>query len=128
MILSISGYFSLRRKLPSQLLKVVKLTAFLLTVAFLQVHAKNVSRLTSSLKEVPIEKVFATATLQRNIQGVVTDSKGTPLAGVSVVIKASQQGPFNQQNFTDDDYLYPIPDNEIRLNAKITQNPGYTLP
>ena len=36
--------------------------------------------------------------------------------------------PFYQQNFTDDDYLYPIPDNEIRLNPEITQNPGYTLP
>ena len=92
MILAISGYFSLRRKLPPQLLKVVKLTAFLLTVAFLQVHAKNVSRVTSSFKQGPIEKVFATTALQRNIQGVVTDSKGTPLAGVSVVIKASRQG------------------------------------
>lgn len=36
--------------------------------------------------------------------------------------------PFYQQNFTDDDYLYPIPDNEIRLNPEIKQNPGYILP
>jgi hypothetical protein len=33
--------------------------------------------------------------------------------------------PLIQQNFTDDDYLYPIPDKEIQLNPLITQNPGY---
>ncbi len=30
-----------------------------------------------------------------------------------------------QQNFTEDDYLFPIPEKEIRLNPLITQNPGY---
>lgn len=36
--------------------------------------------------------------------------------------------PFIQQNFTEDDYLYPIPDNDIRLNPNLTQNPGYSKP
>jgi hypothetical protein len=33
--------------------------------------------------------------------------------------------PSIQQNFTDDDYLFPIPLNDIRVNPEITQNPGY---
>jgi len=36
--------------------------------------------------------------------------------------------PEIQQNFSDADYLFPIPDNEIRLNPNLTQNPGYPLP
>lgn len=34
--------------------------------------------------------------------------------------------PVWQANFTEDDYLFPIPDADIELNDKITQNPGYT--
>jgi len=33
--------------------------------------------------------------------------------------------PSIQQNFTEDDYLYPIPDKDIQLNPSLTQNPGY---
>ncbi|WP_018616862.1 RagB/SusD family nutrient uptake outer membrane protein [Segetibacter koreensis] len=33
--------------------------------------------------------------------------------------------PSIQQNFSEDDYLFPIPDNDIQLNPMLTQNPGY---
>lgn len=33
--------------------------------------------------------------------------------------------PQIQQNFTEDDYLFPIPDNDILLNPELGQNPGY---
>ncbi len=33
--------------------------------------------------------------------------------------------PSIQQNFTEDDYLFPIPDNDVELNPDIAQNPGY---
>jgi hypothetical protein len=33
--------------------------------------------------------------------------------------------PSIQQNITDDDYLFPIPDVDVELNTSITQNPGY---
>ena len=33
--------------------------------------------------------------------------------------------PTIQQNFSDADYLFPIPDNDVQLNPLITQNPGY---
>ncbi len=33
--------------------------------------------------------------------------------------------PLIQKNFTDDDYLFPIPDNDIQLNPLLVQNAGY---
>jgi len=33
--------------------------------------------------------------------------------------------PEIQQNFTEDDYLFPIPLNDLRVNPLLTQNPGY---
>ena len=36
--------------------------------------------------------------------------------------------PAYQQNFSDDDYLLPIPQADLRLNPALTQNPGYTSP
>ena len=33
--------------------------------------------------------------------------------------------PSIQQNFSEDDYLFPIPDKDIELNSLLTQNPGY---
>lgn len=33
--------------------------------------------------------------------------------------------PQIQQNFSDDDYLFPIPDNDILINPDLEQNPGY---
>lgn len=34
--------------------------------------------------------------------------------------------PVFKPNFSQDDYLFPIPDADIELNDKLTQNPGYT--
>ena len=31
-------------------------------------------------------------------------------------------------NFSDDDYLFPIPEADLRLNKLLTQNPGYPTP
>jgi len=31
-------------------------------------------------------------------------------------------------NFSDDDYLFPIPETDLRLNKLLTQNPGYPTP
>lgn len=33
--------------------------------------------------------------------------------------------PDIQQNFSEDDYLFPIPSDDRRLNTNLTQNPGY---
>ncbi|MEP7256960.1 MAG: RagB/SusD family nutrient uptake outer membrane protein [Flavitalea sp.] len=39
-----------------------------------------------------------------------------------------EKNPTYQQNFTDDDYLFPIPELDLRLNSKLVQNPGYPTP
>jgi len=36
--------------------------------------------------------------------------------------------PAIKQNCNDDDYLWPIPQTDLRLNPKLTQNPGYSTP
>ncbi|MEP7257422.1 MAG: RagB/SusD family nutrient uptake outer membrane protein [Flavitalea sp.] len=39
-----------------------------------------------------------------------------------------EKNPLYQQNFTDDDYLFPIPELDLRLDKLLTQNRGYPLP
>jgi starch-binding outer membrane protein, SusD/RagB family len=36
--------------------------------------------------------------------------------------------PEFQQNFSEDDYLWPIPLSDMRINPLLTQNPGYATP
>lgn len=36
--------------------------------------------------------------------------------------------PTIQQNFTEEDYLFPIPDNDLLLDPDLEQNPGYSRP
>ena len=36
--------------------------------------------------------------------------------------------PEYQQNFSENDYLWPIPQTDLRLNKELIQNPGYTTP
>lgn len=36
--------------------------------------------------------------------------------------------PDYKQNFSEDDYLLPIPQKDLRLNLNLSQNPGYTDP
>jgi hypothetical protein len=36
--------------------------------------------------------------------------------------------PIYQQNFSENDYLFPIPQADLRLNKLLTQNPGYSTP
>ena len=33
-----------------------------------------------------------------------------------------------EENFSEDDYLWPIPQSDLRLNPNLEQNPGYSLP
>jgi starch-binding outer membrane protein, SusD/RagB family len=33
-----------------------------------------------------------------------------------------------RQNFSEDDYLYPIPQNDLQINHLLVQNPGYSTP
>ena len=40
-------------------------------------------------------------------------------------ILKQESNPDIQQNFSEDDYLFPIPSVDVRLNPHLTQNPGY---
>ncbi len=40
-------------------------------------------------------------------------------------ILKEMNNPEVQQNFSEEDYLFPIPSDDIRLNPALTQNPGY---
>lgn len=31
----------------------------------------------------------------------------------------------DKKNFSEDDYLFPIPEQDSRVNSNLTQNPGY---
>jgi hypothetical protein len=39
-----------------------------------------------------------------------------------------ENSPKYIQNFSEDDYLFPIPENDLRLNKLLVQNPGYPTP
>ena len=39
-----------------------------------------------------------------------------------------EANPWGAENFSEDDYLWPIPQVDLKLNPLLTQNPGYPLP
>lgn len=39
-----------------------------------------------------------------------------------------QANPWGAENFSDEDYLFPIPEVDLRLNKLLEQNPGYPTP
>ena len=41
----------------------------------------------------------------------------------NVTVRASDRA-----NFSEDDYLFPIPETDLKLNKQLVQNPGYPTP
>ena len=119
MILSISGSFSLRRKLPPQLLKVMKLTAFLLTVAFLQVYAKGISQVTLSLKEAPMEKVFREIERQTGYGFLYTKEMLADLPQVTINVRSASVKEVLNQCFKGQSLEYSIDNNTIVITRKV---------
>lgn len=77
--------------LPKQMLKVMKVTVFLVTILFVNVFADTKAH------ETTIEK---NTTQSRIARGHVTDSLGKPLRGVSVTVKnTSNRTTTNQEGF-----------------------------
>ena len=119
MILSISGNFSLRRRLPPQLLKVMKLTAFLLTIAFLQVHAKGISQVTLSVKQAPMEKVFREIERQTGYGFLYTKEMLADLPQVTIHVKNAPVKEVLNQCFKGQSLDYSIDNNTIVITRKI---------
>jgi len=119
MILSISGNFLLRRRLPPQLLKAMKLTAFLLTVAFLQVHAKGISQITLSLKKKPVEKVFREIERQTGYGFLYTKEMLADLPQVTIYVKNASVKEVLNQCFKGQSLEYSIDKNTIVITRKV---------
>ena len=119
MILSISGSFSLRRKLPPQLQKVMKLTAIFLTVVFLQVHAKSVSQVTLSLKNASVEKVFNQIERQTGLGFIYTKAMLAGLPQVTIKVKDAPVKEVLDECFKDQSLEYIIDNNTIVITRKV---------
>jgi TonB-linked SusC/RagA family outer membrane protein len=120
MILSISGNFLLRRRLPPQLLKAMKVTAFLLTVAFLQVHAKGISQVTLSLREAPVEKVFREIERQTGYGFLYTKEMLAGLPQVTINVRNAQVKEVLNQCFKNEPLEYSIDKNTIVITRKVS--------
>ena len=120
MILSISGNFSLRRKLPPQLLKVMKLIAFLLTIAFLQVHANSISQVTLSLKEVPVERVLREVERQTGYGFLYTREMLANLPQVTIKVRNARVEEVLNECFKGQSLEYSIANNTIVITRKLS--------
>ena len=120
MILSISGNFLLRRRLPPQLLKAMKVTAFLLTVAFVQVHAKGISQVTLSLREAPVEKVFREIERQTGYGFLYTKEMLAGLPQVTINVRNAQVKEVLNQCFKNEPLEYSIDKNTIVITRKVS--------
>lgn len=97
MILSVSGSFLLRRRLPPQYLKAIKLTAFFLTGILSQVQAINSSGISARGIGVNVCNAFV-APKEIQIRGRVLNEQGEPLAGASVQVKATAKTTLTDSN------------------------------
>jgi TonB-dependent starch-binding outer membrane protein SusC len=119
MILSISGNFSLRRKLPPQILKAMKLTVFLLTVAFLQVHAKSFSQVTLSIKNAPVEKVLHEIERQTGYGFLYTKEMLADLPQVTIDVRNAPVEEVLNECFKRQSVEYSIDDNTVVITRKV---------
>ena len=119
MILSISGNFSLRRRLPPQLLKAMKLTAFLLTIAFLQVHAKGISQVTLSLRNASVQKVFREIERQTSYGFLYTKAMLNGLPQVTINVKNAPVKEVLNECFKGQLLEYSIENNMVVITRKV---------
>ncbi|MEO9022143.1 MAG: SusC/RagA family TonB-linked outer membrane protein, partial [Ginsengibacter sp.] len=114
-------------------LKVMKLTALLLTVAFLQVHAKGISQVTLSLKQVPMEKVFREIERQTGYGFLYTKEMLADLPQVTIHVRNASVKEVLDRCFKGESLGYSIDNNSIVVTREIASpntNPAtlYTLP
>lgn len=119
MILSISGNFLLRHRLPPQFLKVMKLTAFLLTVAFLQVQAKSFSQVTLSLKHAPVEKVFHEIERQTDYGFLYTKEMLADVPQVTIDVRNASVREVLNECFKGQSLEYSINNNTVVITRKV---------
>ncbi len=120
MILSINGNFLQWQKLSPQCLKAMKITVFLLTISFLQVHAKGFSQVTLSLKKAPMEKVFREIESQTGYGFLYTKEMLAGLPEVTINVRNATVKEVLNKCFRGQSLEYSIDKNTI----VITRSPS----
>ena len=124
MIFSVIDKALLIRRLSPQFLKIMKLTAILLTIAFLQVHAKSFPQITLSLKNVPVEKVFYEIERQAGYGFLYTRAMLSDLPSVTIKVKNAPVKEVLNQCFRGQPMEYSIESNMIVVKRKTIAKPS----
>ena len=118
MIFSVSDKAPLMHRLSPQFLKIMKLTAILLTITFLQVHAKSFPQITLSLKNVPVEKVFYEIERQAGYGFLYTKTMLSGLPAVTIKVKNAPVNEVLNECFKGQPMEYSIEKNMIVVTRK----------
>lgn len=82
----------------------------------------NYPLLTTTMSKEAFDKAVIN---ERNLELCFEDDRYFDLLRKRMLLEVN---PWASENFTEDDYLFPIPAEDLRLNPLLTQNPGYPLP
>jgi len=118
MIFSVSGKALLIRRLSPQFLKIMKLTAVLLTVSFLQVYAKSFPQVSLSLKNAPVEKVFFEIERQAGYGFLYTKTMLSGLPYVTIKMKNASVNEVLNECFKGQPMAYSIENTTIVVTRK----------
>lgn len=123
MIFSINGKYPPEWRCMPQFLKVMKLTAILLTVAFLQVQAKSFPQVTLSLKNAPVEKVFTEIERQAGVGFLYTKNLLAGMPRITIEVKNVSVNEVLNECFKGLPMEYSIDNNMIVLKRKAVTKP-----
>lgn len=129
MILSLRGSL-LRRRLPCQMIKSMKLIILLLTIAFLQVDAKSFSQITLDLKDAPLQKVFNEIERQTSYGFLYTKKMLSNAGKVTIEIRNASISQVLNECFKGQSLEYSIDNNTIVITRKIlpVNNQFFSVP
>lgn len=126
MIFFLSGKVLFPHQLSPQFLKIMRLTAILLTVAFLQVQAKSYPQITLSLKNVSVEKVFYEIERQAGYGFLYTKAMLAGLPAVTIKVKNASINEVLNECFKGQPMTYTIEDKMIVVTKRGFANPERT--
>ncbi len=99
----------------------MKLTAILLTIAFLQVYAKGLPQITLSLKNVHMEKVFQEIERQAGVGFLYTKHMLADLPKVTIQVRNASVDEVLNECFQDYPLEYSIENNVIVLKRRVME-------
>lgn len=118
MSFSVHGKFPPKWRGMPQFLKVMKLTAILLTIAFSQMQAKSFPQVTLSLKNAPVEKVLIEIERQAGYGFLYTKNLLAGLPKVTIDVKNAPVNQVLNECFKGSPMEYSIDDKMIVVKRK----------